>query len=202
MRRHDIDEKKLPARTLSSIIQRWKDRGLTPKTVPQSETFATNDGAALDIYKDYQDELLRVNATDFGDLLLHNLSLFRDNTDILEQYQKRFRFILVDEYQDTNVSQYLWLRILAQKQKNICCVGDDDQSIYSWRGAEVENILRFETDFPGSNIIRLEHNYRSTPHILAAASALIAHNEGRHGKTLWTDLSDGKKVRIIGVWDG
>jgi DNA helicase-2/ATP-dependent DNA helicase PcrA len=202
MRRHDIDEKKLPARTVSSIIQRWKDRGLTPKTVPQSETFATNDSAALDVYKEYQDELLRVNASDFGDLLLHNLNLFRDNTDILEQYQKRFRFILVDEYQDTNVSQYLWLRILAQKQKNICCVGDDDQSIYSWRGAEVENILRFETDFPGSNVIRLEHNYRSTPHILAAASALIAHNEGRHGKTLWTDLTDGKKVRIIGVWDG
>jgi DNA helicase-2/ATP-dependent DNA helicase PcrA len=202
MKWHNVDEKQLPARALSGIIQRWKDRGLTPEKVPQSESFSINDSSALAVYKDYQDELLRVNATDFGDLLLHNLNLFRNNTEILDYYQKRFRYILVDEYQDTNVSQYLWLRILAQKQKNICCVGDDDQSIYSWRGAEVENILRFETDFPGSNIVRLERNYRSTPHILAAASALIANNEDRHGKTLWTDLTDGRKVRIIGVWDG
>jgi len=202
MGRNNIDDKKISARTLSSIIQRWKDRGLTPQKVPQSESFDTNDGIALTVYQEYQSELLRVNAADFGDLLLHNLSLFRENNRILNQYQKRFRYILVDEYQDTNVSQYLWLRILAQNQKNICCVGDDDQSIYSWRGAEVENILRFEKDFPGSNIVRLERNYRSTPHILAAASALIANNEDRHGKTLWTDLTDGKKVRVIGVWDG
>ena len=154
------------------------------------------------VYADYQDELLRVNAADFGDLLLHGLSLFQDNPDILKQYQQRFRYLLVDEYQDTNVAQYLWLRLLAQEHKNICCVGDDDQSIYSWRGAEVENILRFEHDFPGAAIVRLERNYRSTPHILAAASALIAHNEGRHGKTLWTDLNEGEKVRVVGVWDG
>jgi DNA helicase-2/ATP-dependent DNA helicase PcrA len=202
MSRHDIDDKKLPARALSAVIQRWKDRGLTPDKVPQSESFAIADGAALAIYSDYQNELLRINATDFGDLLLHSLSLFHENAGTLKQYQQRFRYILVDEYQDTNVAQYLWLRLLAQQHKNICCVGDDDQSIYSWRGAEVENILRFEKDFPGANIVRLERNYRSTPHILAAASSLIAHNEGRHGKTLWTDLTDGKKVRVIGVWDG
>ena len=202
MVRHNIDDKKLPARAISGVIQRWKDRGLTPDKVPQSESFASADGAVLGIYSEYQNELLRINATDFGDLLLHTLSLFRDNADILKQYQKRFKYILVDEYQDTNVSQYLWIRLLAQQHKNICCVGDDDQSIYSWRGAEVENILRFEKDFPGANVVRLERNYRSTPHILAAASSLIAHNKGRHGKTLWTDIPDGEKVRIIGVWDG
>ena len=202
MERHDIDDKKLPARALNGVIQRWKDRGLTPDKVPQSESVATADGGALAVYADYQDELLRVNAADFGDLLLHGLSLFQNNPDILKQYQQRFRYLLVDEYQDTNVAQYLWLRLLAQQHKNICCVGDDDQSIYSWRGAEVENILRFEEDFPGAGIVRLERNYRSTPHILAAASALIAHNEGRHGKTLWTDLNDGEKVRVVGVWDG
>ena len=202
MERHDIDDKKLPARALNGIIQRWKDRGLTLDKVPQSESIANADGGAMAVYADYQDELLRVNAADFGDLLLHGLSLFQDNPDILKQYQQRFRYLLVDEYQDTNVAQYLWLRLLAQEHKNICCVGDDDQSIYSWRGAEVENILRFEHDFPGAAIVRLERNYRSTPHILAAASALIAHNEGRHGKTLWTDLNEGEKVHVVGVWDG
>jgi len=202
MERHDIDDKKLPARALNGVIQRWKDRGLTPDKVPQSESIATADGGALAVYTDYQDELLRVNAADFGDLLLHGLSLFQDNPEILKQHQQRFRYLLVDEYQDTNVAQYLWLRLLAQHHKNICCVGDDDQSIYSWRGAEVENILRFEEDFTDANIVRLERNYRSTPHILAAASALIAHNEGRHGKTLWTDVTDGEKVRVVGVWDG
>ncbi|NQV84756.1 MAG: UvrD-helicase domain-containing protein [Rhodospirillales bacterium] len=202
MVRHDIDDKKFPARAMNGILQRWKDRGWTPGTVPQSESIATADGAALAVYIDYQDELLRLNAADFGDLLLHGLSLFQDNPDILREYQKRFRYLLVDEYQDTNVSQYLWLRLLAQEHKNICCVGDDDQSIYSWRGAEVENILRFEHDFPGANIVRLERNYRSTPHILGAASGLIAHNEGRHGKTLWTELNEGEKVRVVGVWDG
>ena len=202
MERHDIDHKKFPARAMNGIIQRWKDRGLTPSRVPQSESITHADGGALAVYTDYQDDLLRVNAADFGDLLLHGLTLFQDNPDILREYQQRFRYLLVDEYQDTNVAQYLWLRLLAQEHKNICCVGDDDQSIYSWRGAEVENILRFEHDFPGANIVRLERNYRSTPHILAAASALIAHNEGRHGKTLWTDLIEGDKVRVVGVWDG
>ena len=202
MERHDIDDKKFPARAMNGIIQRWKDRGLTPSRVPQSESIAHADGGALAVYTDYQDDLLRVNAADFGDLLLHGLTLFQDNPEVLREYQQRFRYLLVDEYQDTNVAQYLWLRLLAQEHKNICCVGDDDQSIYSWRGAEVENILRFEHDFPGANIVRLERNYRSTPHILAAASALIAHNEGRHGKTLWTDLIEGDKVRVVGVWDG
>ncbi|MBC8338227.1 MAG: UvrD-helicase domain-containing protein [Rhodospirillales bacterium] len=202
MERHDIDDKKFPARAINGIIQRWKDRGLTPEQVPQSEAIATAGGGVVELYADYQDELLRVNAADFGDLLLHGLSLFKDNPDVLRQYQKRFRYLLVDEYQDTNVAQYLWLRLLAQEHGNICCVGDDDQSIYSWRGAEVENILRFEKDFPGAGIVRLERNYRSTPHILATASGLIAHNEGRHGKTLWTDLNDGEKVRVTGVWDG
>ena len=130
------------------------------------------------------------------------LVILKTHRDVLEQYQTRFKYILVDEYQDTNASQYLWLRLLAQTRKNICCVGDDDQSIYSWRGAEVANILRFERDFPGATVIRLEQNYRSTPHILAAASGLIAHNGDRLGKTLWTDLDSGDKVRVQGVWDG
>jgi len=138
---------------------------------------------------------------DFGDLLLHNLSLLASHAEVLAEYQRRFRYILVDEYQDTNVAQYLWLRLLAQTHRNLCCVGDDDQSIYSWRGAEVGNILRFEHDFPGARIVRLEQNYRSTPHILAAASGLIAHNEGRLGKTLWTQANEGEKVRLRAVWD-
>ena len=202
MGHHNIDDKKLPARALSGIIQRWKDRGLTPEKVPNSELLEDAKATALEVFSDYQKELLRVNAADFGDLLLHSLNLFHQNVDILNKYQNRFRYLLVDEYQDTNVSQYLWLKLLAQNHKNICCVGDDDQSIYSWRGAEVENILRFEKDFPGAKIVRLERNYRSTPNILKAASSLIAHNKDRHGKTLWTDLDDGEKLRIIGAWDG
>jgi DNA helicase-2/ATP-dependent DNA helicase PcrA len=154
------------------------------------------------MYALYQARLLALNACDFGDLLLHGLNLLKNNRDILEKYQAQFKYILVDEYQDTNAVQYLWLRLLAQKRKNICCVGDDDQSIYSWRGAEVANILRFEKDFPGAKTIKLEQNYRSTPHILAAASGLIDANSARLGKTLWTELDDGEKVRIIGVWDG
>src|SRR6202012_53594 len=142
------------------------------------------------------------NAVDYGDLLLHNLTLFQGNPEILASYQRRFRYLLVDEYQDTNVAQYLWLRLLAQQRQNLCCVGDDDQSIYSWRGAEVANILRFEKDFPGAKIIRLEQNYRSPWHIVGAADGLIAHNAGRRGKTLWTDAGEGEKVRVIGVWDG
>jgi DNA helicase-2/ATP-dependent DNA helicase PcrA len=157
---------------------------------------------AKEIYRRYQNRLRTLNATDFGDLLLHCVTIFQKYPDVLESYQRRFRYILVDEYQDTNVCQYLWLRLLAQAHKNICCVGDDDQSIYGWRGAEVGNILRFEKDFPGAQVIRLEQNYRSTPHILAAASGIIARNEGRLGKTLWTDEKDGEKVRLIGHWDG
>jgi len=150
----------------------------------------------------YQARLRDLNACDFGDLLLHMLVILKTHRDVLDHYQQRFKYILVDEYQDTNQSQYLWLRLLAQERKNICCVGDDDQSIYSWRGAEVANILRFEKDFPGAKIVRLEQNYRSTSHILSAADGLIANNSGRLGKTLWTDAGDGEKVRSIGVWDG
>ena len=198
----NIDEKRWPARVLVNIIQRWKDRGLTPDNVSDAEGDEFANGKALELYKAYQERLRTLNAADFGDLLLHNLTVFQKEPEILKQYQAKFRYILVDEYQDTNVSQYLWLRLLAQDHKNICCVGDDDQSIYSWRGAEVGNILRFEDDFPGAAVVRLECNYRSTPHILAAASGLIAHNEGRLGKTLWTEQNEGEKVRIKGVWDG
>src|SRR5204862_158906 len=150
----------------------------------------------------YQDRLKAVNACDFGDLLLHVLTILKTDREVLAHYQQRFRYIMVDEYQDTNSVQYLWLRLLAQERRNICCVGDDDQSIYSWRGAQVENILRFERDFPGGKVIRLEQNYRSTPHILGAAGGVIAHNSGRLGKTLWTEIDAGEKVRVIGVWDG
>ncbi len=199
---HDIDEKRWPARVVSGIIQRWKDRGLTPDKVTDAEGADAADGRAVALYVQYQERLKVLNAADFGDLLLSCLTLFQDCPDILERYQNRFHYILVDEYQDTNVAQYLLLRLLARKHRNICCVGDDDQSIYSWRGAEVGNILRFEADFPGAAVVRLERNYRSTPHILAAASALIANNEGRLGKTLWTEINEGEKVAVKGVWDG
>ncbi len=199
---HQIDDKKWPARALMAVIQRWKDRGLTPAKVSGEEDVDMAEGVLTGLYQEYQDRLKQLNAADFGDLLLHCLTLFTEYPDILHDYQIKFRYLLVDEYQDTNVAQYLWLRLLAQEYKNICCVGDDDQSIYSWRGAEVGNILRFEKDFPGAQVIRLEQNYRSTPHILAAASGLIAHNEGRLGKTLWTDLDAGEKVKLRGVWDG
>ncbi|WP_195820619.1 ATP-dependent helicase [Roseobacter sp. MH60115] len=196
-----IDDKRWPARQLASIIDGWKNRALTPDKVPASDAGAYNHrGVAL--YAQYQRRLIELNATDFGDLLLHMVTIFQTHPDVLEQYQRWFRYILVDEYQDTNVAQYLWLRLLAGGHKNICCVGDDDQSIYGWRGAEVGNILRFEKDFPGAHVVRLEQNYRSTPHILAAASGVIEGNEGRLGKTLFTDLTEGEKVRLIGHWDG
>ena len=198
----DIDEKRWPARTLSIIIQRWKDRGLTVDKVAGADGADYANGRAPDLYKAYQERLRTVNAADFGDLLLHNLTLFTRHADVLADYQQRFRYLLVDEYQDTNVAQYLWLRLLAQTHHSICCVGDDDQSIYGWRGAEVGNILRFEQDFPGAQVVRLERNYRSTGHILAAASGLIAHNAGRLGKTLWTEGEDGEKVRISETRDG
>jgi DNA helicase-2/ATP-dependent DNA helicase PcrA len=199
---NDIDEKRWPARLLGGLIDRWKNRGWTPDQIDagESEAYANGKGALL--YRLYQDRLKALNACDFGDLLLHMLVILRTRRDVLELYQQRFKYVLVDEYQDTNQSQYLWLRLIAQERKNICCVGDDDQSIYSWRGAEIANILRFEKDFPGAKIVRLEQNYRSTPHILAAASGLIAHNGGRLGKTLWTDHSEGEKVHVVGVWDG
>jgi len=199
---HDLDDKRWPARVIAGVIQRWKDRGLTPDKVTAAEGADTAEGRILSLYAEYQSRLQVLNAADFGDLLLLCLKLFKERPEILADFQNRFRYILVDEYQDTNVAQYLWLRLLAQTHRNICCVGDDDQSIYSWRGAEVGNILRFEEDFPGAEIVRLERNYRSTPHILAAASGLISHNEGRLGKTLWTDINEGEKVKVRGVWDG
>ncbi len=202
MEGRDIDDKRWPARMLLGVIQRWKDRGLTPEKVTGEEGRAMADGHLIQLYAAYQDRLRALNAADFGDLLLHNLTLFAEHPDILKDYQNRFRYLLVDEYQDTNVAQYLWLRLLAQSRNNLCCVGDDDQSIYSWRGAEVGNILKFEKDFPDAKVIRLERNYRSTPHILGAASGLIAHNEGRLGKTLWTGVDAGDKVGVQGVWDG
>lgn len=198
----NLDEKRWPARQLAGLIDQWKNKGLTPADVDagESEAFANGKGQAL--YAAYQDRLRTLNACDFGDLLLHMLVILKTNRDVLASYQNRFRYILVDEYQDTNSVQYLWLRLLAQERKNICCVGDDDQSIYSWRGAQVENILKFEKDFPGAKVIRLEQNYRSTPHILAAASGVIANNGGRLGKTLWTEKDAGEKVKVLGIWDG
>jgi DNA helicase-2/ATP-dependent DNA helicase PcrA len=197
----NIDEKRWPARLLAGIIDSWKNRALTPDRVPSSEAHAYNN-RGTEIYEAYQERLKTLNATDFGDLLLHCVVIFQKHPDVLAQYQRWFRYILVDEYQDTNVAQYLWLRLLAQAHRNICCVGDDDQSIYGWRGAEVGNILRFEADFPGAQVIRLEQNYRSTAHILAAASGVIAANASRLGKTLWTAAEGGEKIRLIGHWDG
>jgi DNA helicase-2/ATP-dependent DNA helicase PcrA len=197
----NIDTKRWTPKSLAHLVDHWKNRGWTPDKLPPSENdFAVNRGQKL--YAAYQDRLRVLNACDFGDLLLHNLTLFTQHPDVLAEYHQKFRYILVDEYQDTNVAQYLWLRLLASERKNVCCVGDDDQSIYGWRGAEVDNILRFERDFPGAKVVRLERNYRSTKHILAAASGLIATNKGRLGKTLWTEADGGEKVRVRGVWDG
>jgi DNA helicase II / ATP-dependent DNA helicase PcrA len=220
-----IDEKRWPARVLAGLIDHWKNRGLTPDQVPAGEAAAFANGRGKKLYQAFQERLKVLNAADFGDLLLECIRLFRENAEVLAQYQHRFKYILVDEYQDTNVAQYLWLRLIAQRAvpasattppqagasanpvatlgppKNICCVGDDDQSIYGWRGAEVDNILRFDHDFPGAKVIRLERNYRSTGHILAAASHLIAHNEGRLGKTLRTEDVLGEKVTVTGSWD-
>ncbi len=184
------------------MIDGWKNRGLTPERLSAGEAQSFANGRGGKLYGDYQERLKILNAADFGDLLLLNLKLFQENADVLKEYQQRFRYMLVDEYQDTNVAQYLWLRLLAQGHRNICCVGDDDQSIYGWRGAEVDNILRFEKDFPGAKVIRLERNYRSTPHILGAASGLIAHNEGRLGKTLTTEKLEGEQITLRAHWDG
>jgi DNA helicase-2/ATP-dependent DNA helicase PcrA len=197
-----LDEKRWPARQLAGLIDRWKNRGLNPRDLDAVENEAYANGKGQQFYRLYQQRLKSLNACDFGDLMLHMLNIFREHHDVLRQYQQRFKYVLVDEYQDTNAVQYLWLRLLAQERKNICVVGDDDQSIYSWRGAEIANILRFEKDFPGAKVIRLEQNYRSTPPILAAASGLIAANSERLGKTLWTERNGGDKVRVVGVWDG
>ena len=198
----NIDAKRWTPKALAGLIDHWKNRGWTPDRLPAAEgaVFANNRGQAL--YRLYQERLRILNACDFGDLLLHNITIFTSQPDVLAEFHDRFKFILVDEYQDTNVAQYLWLRLLAQKRQNVCCVGDDDQSIYGWRGAEVDNILRFERDFPGAKVIRLERNYRSTSHILSAASGLIATNKSRLGKTLWTEAEGGEKVVVRGVWDG
>jgi DNA helicase-2/ATP-dependent DNA helicase PcrA len=200
----NIDSKKWPARMLMSFIQKWKDKGQLPDQISAGETSTIADGILPKLYSQYQERLRILNACDFGDLLLHILTIFRDpkHVDILQGYQNRFKYILVDEYQDTNTGQYLWLRLLAQKHKNICCVGDDDQSIYGWRGAEIGNILKFEQDFPGAKIVRLEQNYRSTQNILSAANGVIAHNKARLGKNLWSADEPGDKVLIRGVWDG
>ena len=198
----NIDAKRWTPKTLAGLIDHWKNRGWTPERLPASEgrEFAAGKGQAL--YALYQARMRVLNACDFGDLLLHNLTIFMAHPEVLAEFHRRFRYILVDEYQDTNVAQYLWLRLLGQASQNVCCVGDDDQSIYGWRGAEVDNILRFERDFPGATVIRLERNYRSTSHILAAASGLISANKGRLGKTLWTEQNGGEKVVVRGVWDG
>ena len=192
----NLDDKRWPARALANLIDGWKNRGIDPKSVPASEAAGFAGGKSAVLYENYQARLKALNATDFGDLLLEPLRLMRENADVLNTFRRRFRYILVDEYQDTNVVQYLFLRLIAQANGNLCCVGDDDQSIYAWRGADVENILRFEKDFPGAKVIRLERNYRSTGHILAVASGLIAHNRGRLGKTLFTDKALGDRPKI------
>lgn len=196
----NIDEKRWPPRMLASIIDGWKNRACTPAQVPSHEAAAFNN-RGTELYEAYQRRLIDLNCCDFGDLLLHCVEIFKNYPDVLADYHRRFSYILVDEYQDTNVAQYLWLRLLAQARKNICCVGDDDQSIYGWRGAEVDNILRFEKDFPGAHVVRLEQNYRSSKHILAAANGVIAQNKSRLGKTLFTEKA-GEKLRLTGYWDG
>lgn len=196
-----VDTTKITPKIILAIISGWKDRGLTPKTIPTATGNYAAGHIAATLYPRYEARLKALNCCDFGDLLLHNLTIFKGHPDILKSYADRFHYILVDEYQDTNTSQYLWLRLLALSYKNLCCVGDDDQSIYGWRGAEVTNILKFEEDYPGATIVRLERNYRSTAPILKAASAVIAHNKERLGKTLWTDAAEGAPIRIKPVWD-
>ncbi len=204
MSAENIDEKRWPARSLLSIIQRWKDMGLNPIDVNNAyhsgADFANNQ--AVKLYQNYQNRLITLNAVDFGDLLLHVITIFKNKPDIKKLYQNKFKYILVDEFQDTNASQYYWLKTLAENHQNLCAVGDDDQSIYSWRGADVNNILNFEKDFKNTKIIRLERNYRSTGNILAAASQLIAKNQNRLGKTLWTKEDMGNKINIRTVYDG
>ena len=198
----NIDLKRWPPRSMLAIIERWKDRGLSPTDVRDKEIGKFALGKSLTIYESYQQRLITLNAVDFGDLILHCLNIFKKSKDVLFEYQRKFKFILVDEYQDTNTAQNLWLKKIAFGQNNICCVGDDDQSIYAWRGAEVDNILNFEKDFSNARTIRLEENYRSTNHILSSASGLISHNKGRLGKTLWTSIDGGEKINIKSFWNG
>ncbi len=205
MTQNGVDIKKYPPKIMLDVIQRWKDRGLTPQQVTHAEQSEFCEGRSLDFYRLYQNKLTEMNAVDFGDLLLLPLKLFQENNAILNEYQNQFHYILVDEYQDTNVAQYMLLRLLAKRHNNICCVGDDDQSIYSWRGADVENILNFTKVFLGAQVIRLERNYRSTEHILGAASGLISHNSGRMGKTLQVAVQneqEGHLVVVQGYWNG
>ena len=205
LKQYGVDVKKYAPSTMLDIIQRWKDRGLTPENVTRAENNDFCEGRTLDFYKLYQQRLQELNAVDFGDLLLLPLQLFQKNPEVLAEYQGQFHYILVDEYQDTNVAQYMLLRLLTKGYNNICCVGDDDQSIYSWRGADVDNILNFEKVFPDAKIIRLERNYRSTGHILAAAASIISHNVGRLGKTLHVadeSAKDGNLVVVQGFWNG
>ncbi len=197
-----VDVKRWPPRLIAALVSRWKDRGLTPDKITAAEAGDAASGKAGLLYQLYQDRLKALNAADFGDLLLHMLTIFTSQPEVLADWQARLTYIMVDEYQDTNLAQYLWLRLLSGGQGNLCCVGDDDQSIYGWRGAEVGNILKFEKDFPGAAIVRLEENYRSTGHILAAASHLIARNESRLGKSLFTADAEGEKITISGYWDG
>ncbi|WP_369831735.1 ATP-dependent helicase, partial [Caulobacter sp. HMWF009] len=198
----NIDAKRWTPKILAGMIDHWKNKGWTPERVPPADGAEFAAGKGVTLYRQYQDRLRILNACDFGDLLLHNITIFTSHPDVLADFQARFKYVMVDEYQDTNIAQYLWLRLLAQGRQNVCCVGDDDQSIYGWRGAEVDNILRFERDFPGAKVVRLERNYRSTEHILAAASGLITANKDRLGKTLWTEAAGGEKVKVSGVWDG
>ncbi|MEK9860486.1 MAG: UvrD-helicase domain-containing protein, partial [Alphaproteobacteria bacterium] len=197
-----LDPKRFPPRMMLATISRWKDKGLSPDRVSTIEQAELAEGSGADLYHQYQDRLKALNACDFGDLLLHNLTIFNAHPDVLAQYHDRITHLMVDEYQDTNTAQYLWIRLLAQKNQNICCVGDDDQSIYGWRGAEIANMLKFEEVYPNAAVIRLEQNYRSTGHILEAASSLIARNESRLGKTLYTSIEKGEKLTVSGFWDG
>ena len=193
---HNVDEKRWPAKNISYIIQRWKDKGLNPENIDSlGSDFANNKGALL--YQTYQNRLKTLNAVDYGDLLLQNLNIFENQIDIKNFYKNKFKYILVDEYQDTNLSQYKWLKAISNKNNNICVVGDDDQSIYSWRGAEVENIFKFEKEYDSVKVIKLEKNYRSKANILNAANFLISKNKSRMGKNLWTDDENGNKIEII-----
>ena len=198
-----LDDKRWPARQFAHMIDNWKNKGYGPADIPEGDARSFANGKGRELYEAYQNRLKTLNACDFGDLLCHPIRIFRNHPDVLKEYHGKFRYVLVDEYQDTNTAQYMWLRLIAQGSKNVCCVGDDDQSIYGWRGAEVDKILRFEKDFPGAVVIRLERNYRSSAHILGAASHLISHNEGRLGKTLFTDLdaADHDKVMVHAAWD-
>ena len=198
----DIDIKKFTPKAMSNIISSWKDKGFKPDDINQSDNDFFANGKAINIYKTYQSRLVTLNSADFGDLLLYNLTIFSEHLDILQKYQSKILYFLVDEYQDTNTIQYLWLKLFANKSQNICCVGDDDQSIYGWRGAQVGNILKFEKDYTSAKVIKLEENYRSTGRILEAANSIIANNKERLSKKLKTSSGDGDKIDLISVWDG